>query len=89
MITAKVGVKEFRAHLSNYLIKSDKPTVITRNGDTIGYYIPARQKTSQRDLDALKRASLEIQKMLVSHGITEDEISQDFKRWRASKPSRL
>ena len=62
--------------------------MITRNGDTIGYYIPARQKASQRDLDALKKASLEIQKMLTNHGLSDAEIIQDFKRWRSSKHSR-
>ena len=45
METLKVGIREFRDKLASYLLESDVPVAITRHGDTVGYYIPARRKT--------------------------------------------
>ena len=47
MGTLKVGIREFREKLASYLLDTDVPVAITRHGDTIGYYIPARRKRSQ------------------------------------------
>ena len=45
----KVGIREFRENLANYLLQSDKPVAITRHGDTVGYYLPARRKRSDAE----------------------------------------
>jgi len=79
----KVGIREFRENLANYLLQSDKPVVITRHGDTVGYYLPARRKRSDAERARLKEAAARLQEMLLGEGITEDEIIADFKRWRA------
>ena len=79
----KVGIREFRENLANYLLQSDKPVVITRHGDTVGYYLPARRKRSDAERAQLKEAAARLQEMLLGEGITEDEIIADFKRWRA------
>jgi PHD/YefM family antitoxin component YafN of YafNO toxin-antitoxin module len=55
---------------------------ITRHGDTVGYYIPARRKRTEADRTALKEAASRLQALLTSEGISEDEILKDFKRWR-------
>ena len=78
----KVGIREFRENLANYLLQSDKPVVITRHGDTVGYYLPARRKRSDAERAQLKEAAARLQEMLLGEGITEDEIIADFKRWR-------
>lgn len=57
---------------------------ITRHGDTVGYYIPARRKRSEAERTALKAAS-RLQKMLDAEGISEEEILADFKRWRSGR----
>jgi len=79
----KVGIREFRENLANYLLQSDKPVAITRHSDTVGYYLPARRKRSDAERAQLKEAAARLQEMLLGEGITEDEIIADFKRWRA------
>jgi PHD/YefM family antitoxin component YafN of YafNO toxin-antitoxin module len=82
---ARIGIREFRENLASYLLESDKPVAITRHGDTVGYYIPARRKRSEADRTALAEAGKRLREMLEAQGISEDEIVQDFRRWRSSR----
>lgn len=74
----KVGMREFRANLPQYLMTS-LPVAITRHGETIGFYIPARHHHEKTELDALKQAALNLEKLLLSSGITEEELFADFR----------
>ena len=85
MGTVKVGIREFREKLATYLLESNQAVAITRHGDTVGYYIPARRKRSDADRTALKEAAAHLQKALAAEGISEDEIVKDFTRWRRGK----
>jgi PHD/YefM family antitoxin component YafN of YafNO toxin-antitoxin module len=85
METPKVGIREFRDKLSTYLLTSETPLAITRNGDTIGYFIPARRKRSEEERAAFKEASARWQETLDAAGISEEEVVADFKRWRAEQ----
>jgi len=85
MTALKVGIREFREKLASYLLESDRPVAITRHGDTVGYYIPARRKRSEAERTALKEAAGRLQKMLEAQGISEDELAADFKRWRSGR----
>jgi PHD/YefM family antitoxin component YafN of YafNO toxin-antitoxin module len=82
METQKVGIREFRDKLAAYLLESDKALAITRHGDTIGYYLPARRKRSEADREALRQAGERMEEMMEAAGVTEDEIIEDFQRWR-------
>ena len=86
MQTTKVGIREFRENLSNYL-ESKTPVAITRHGSTIGIYLPTRPKPSQADLDALRVAGEKLDAMIVAAGTNEEELMDDFKKLR--KQSRL
>jgi PHD/YefM family antitoxin component YafN of YafNO toxin-antitoxin module len=83
METVKVGIREFREKLASYLLETEVPVAITRHGDTIGYYIPARRKRSEAERAALKEAAVRLQQMLTAEGISEEEILDDFKQWRS------
>jgi PHD/YefM family antitoxin component YafN of YafNO toxin-antitoxin module len=83
METLKVGIREFREKLAKYLLETEVPVAITRHGDTVGYYIPARRKRTEAERTALKEAAARLQAMLAAEGISEEEILEDFKRWRA------
>ncbi|MGD0519667.1 MAG: prevent-host-death protein [Terracidiphilus sp.] len=83
MEASKVGIREFRDKLSNYLLESDAPVAITRHGDTVGYYIPARRRRSESERDALRQVATRMQEMLAAEGISEEEVLQDYKNWRA------
>jgi PHD/YefM family antitoxin component YafN of YafNO toxin-antitoxin module len=82
MEALKVGIREFREKLASYLLESEVPVAITRHGDTVGYYIPARHKRAETERAALKEAASRLQQVLAAEGISEDEILADFKRWR-------
>ena len=81
METLKVGIREFRDKLASYLLESDVPVAITRHGNRVGYYIPARRKRTHADRAALKEAATRLQTVLAA----EDKILKDFKQWRGSK----
>jgi PHD/YefM family antitoxin component YafN of YafNO toxin-antitoxin module len=85
METLKVGIREFREKLASYLLESDVPVAITRHGDTVGYYIPARRKRAEADRAALKEAASRLQAALAAEGISEEEILKDFKQWRTGR----
>jgi len=74
----KVGMREFRAHLPQYLLTL-VPVAITRHGETVGYYIPTRHHVEKAELDALKQAAQSLEKLLISHGVTEEELFQEFR----------
>jgi PHD/YefM family antitoxin component YafN of YafNO toxin-antitoxin module len=69
----------------NYLLQSDKTLAITRHGDNVGYYLPARRKRSEAERSALRQAAARLQEMLAAERLTEDEMVRDFKRWRAGR----
>jgi PHD/YefM family antitoxin component YafN of YafNO toxin-antitoxin module len=85
METLKVGIREFRERLANYLLQTDKPVAITRHGDTVGYYLPARRKRSETERAALKAAAAHLQEIMASEGLHEEEIIENFKRWRSGR----
>ncbi|HLY97268.1 MAG TPA: hypothetical protein VKO66_08605 [Sideroxyarcus sp.] len=82
MGTSKIGIREFREKLATYLLEAEEPLAITRRGDTVGYYIPARRKRSEADREALKQAASRLRKMLADAGVSEDEIIAEFRNWR-------
>lgn len=84
METLRVGIREFREKLASYLLESDAPVAITRHGDTVGYYIPARRKRAEADRAALKEGASRLRAALAAEGISEQEILKDFKQWRTS-----
>ncbi len=71
--------------MATYLLESEAPVAITRHGDTIGYFIPARHKRSEAERIALKEAAAQLDALLAAKGVSEDELVADFKRWRAAK----
>jgi PHD/YefM family antitoxin component YafN of YafNO toxin-antitoxin module len=81
----KVGVREFREKLASYLLESDAPVAITRHGDTVGYFIPARRKRSEAERAALKEAAAQLDALLAAKGITEDDLVAEFKSRRKAR----
>jgi hypothetical protein len=81
METTKVGIREFRENLAGYL-ESDQPLAITRHGETLGFYIPAQRRSRKAELDAMRAAAKDLDKMIASWGVTEDELVDEYKRIR-------
>lgn len=76
MATQKVGIREFRAGLAEY-IASDVPVAITRHGQTVGFFIPARADRAV-DIAALKSAAAKLDQMLDLSERDIDVIVEEF-----------
>lgn len=80
MTATKVGIREFRAGLSDF-VDSDAPVAVTRHGHTVGYFIPVKEDRVA-DVAALKAAGEKLDALL---SLTEDEVDaaiEDFKQLR-------
>jgi len=86
METTKVGIREFRAGLAEY-IESETPVTITRHGQTVGFFIPARGQMDA-DLAALKKASAELDRMLAAQSVDVEAVAAEFKVARKAAASR-
>jgi antitoxin (DNA-binding transcriptional repressor) of toxin-antitoxin stability system len=84
MQTTKVGIREFRENLAEYL-ESKTPVAITRHGATIGVYVPTKPKPSQEALEALRVAGEKMQELIAAAGTSEEELMADFKELRRAE----
>lgn len=80
-----IGIREFRENLAEILLDSSAPIAITRHGETIGFYIPARRKRTEEERSALNAAATRFHQMLAEAGVTEDELMEEFKQLRRQK----
>ncbi len=80
METIKVGIREFRSDLAEY-IASSTPVAITRHGQTVGYFIPT-QGQMEADVAALKKASQTLDQLMAAHGMEIEAVVSDFKALR-------
>ena len=78
----RVGVREFREDLAQYL-DAASPVAITRHGQTVGYYIPARGEPDRQELAALRRAVGRLEAILAESGIEADEVVREYRTRRA------
>ena len=78
LATLAIGVREFRDGIAKYL-DSATPIAITRHGQTVGYYVPARRKVSDQELQDLKEALGQLHGLMAEYGSSEDEIVDDFR----------
>ncbi len=76
-----VGVREFRDDLARYL-DSEQTVAITRNGQTVGFFVPARRRVDKAEMAALSEAVGEMERLLAEAGITEDEVVREFQAQR-------
>jgi antitoxin (DNA-binding transcriptional repressor) of toxin-antitoxin stability system len=79
MQSARVGIREFRENLASF-IESSTPVAITRHGETVGFYVPARRKRQQADLDALRKAGEQLNALIAAARVSEDEPIDNFKK---------
>ena len=87
MQTQKVGIREFRERMASFL-EGPGPVAITRHGETVGFYIPAKPSRKASNLAALRKAAAQLDALLTSSGATEDELVSEFREARRSRKSR-
>ena len=88
MEATKVGIREFRASMAEF-IASSTPVAVTRHGQTVGYFIPT-QGQADADIVALKKASKTLDRLLAAQGVGVEEVVAQFKTVRkpASPPNK-
>ncbi len=88
MEATKVGIREFRSDLAEY-IASNTPVAVTRHGQTVGYFIPAHGQVAA-DVAALKKASKTLDQLLAAKGVDVEDLVADFKvaRKQANSPKK-
>ena len=80
MEPTKVGIREFRADLAEYIAAST-PVAVTRHGQTVGFFIPTHGQVAG-DIVALKKAGAALDKLLEAQHIDVEEVIADFKAAR-------
>lgn len=88
METTKVGIREFRSDLAEYIVSST-PVAVTRHGHTVGYFIPTHGQI-EADIEALKKASKTLDKLLEAKSVDIEAVIADFKtaRRKTSSPAK-
>ena len=80
METTKVGIREFRADLAEYIAAS-APVAVTRHGQTVGFFIPTHGQV-EGDIVALKKAGKALDKLLEAKRVDVEDVVADFKTAR-------
>ena len=86
MEATKVGIREFRAGMAEF-IASSTPVAVTRNGQTVGYFIPTHGQPDS-DIVALKKAGKTLDQLLAAHGVGVEEVVAEFKTVRKQSSPR-
>jgi antitoxin (DNA-binding transcriptional repressor) of toxin-antitoxin stability system len=80
MTATKVGIREFRAGLADY-IDADAPIAVTRHGQTIGYFIPTKSDRAA-EVSKLKAAGEKLDALMQIEESEADEMVEEFKQLR-------
>lgn len=80
MSATKVGIREFRAGLADF-VDSDAPVAVTRHGRTVGYFIPVKQDRAA-DAAALRAAGEKLDALLQVTDAEVDEMVVEFTQRR-------
>ena len=80
----RVGVREFRQGLAEYL-GSEVPVAVTRHGQTVGYFVPARQAPEEGEVLALRDAVDQLEALMTKHGVSQEDVIRDFRARRSSR----
>ncbi len=83
-VPTRVSIREFRSHLAQYA-GAHSPIVITRHGETVGYYIPARPSRDKAEIDALKEAASHLDALLAQAGVSAEDMLSEFRKLRSKK----
>lgn len=83
MEATKVGIREFRSGLAEY-IASETPVAITRHGQTVGFFIPTKGQAGA-DRAALKKAAADLDHLRVVGSEGAETMAVDVKAGRKTR----
>ncbi|MBM4145087.1 MAG: hypothetical protein FJ240_02260 [Nitrospira sp.] len=84
-----LSVKEFRDSATKAL-KSKEPLIIMRRGEVAGIFFPTPLESVPFELkkDIFISLTDSIKKKLQTHGVKEEEVLEDFERYRKTRRRR-
>jgi antitoxin (DNA-binding transcriptional repressor) of toxin-antitoxin stability system len=77
----KIGIREFRENLAD-LLEGGRPLAITRHGETLGFFVPARKRSRKAEIEAMRAAAEELDSMIAEWGTSENELMREYKEIR-------
>lgn len=80
MEATRVGIREFRSGLADF-IASSTPVAVTRHGQTVGYFIPTHGNADV-DIAVLKKAGKTLDQLLAAQGVNVEDVITEFKAAR-------
>lgn len=80
MESTRVGIREFRAGIAQYIAAST-PVALTRHGQTVGYFVPTGFPT-EAQVAAFRSSSAVLDKQLTAHRVDAESVVADFKAAR-------
>jgi antitoxin (DNA-binding transcriptional repressor) of toxin-antitoxin stability system len=83
MGASRVGVREFRAGLADF-VDAEEPVAVTRHGRTVGYFIPVKTDRAA-DAAALRDAGKKLDALLALTDAEVDVMVEDYKPRRKSR----
>lgn len=86
MAAPKVGIREFRAGLADF-IASDQPVAVTRHGHTVGLFIPVKTDLIA-ERAALREAGARLDALLDERGIDSETLVAEFDTLRKRSKAR-
>jgi antitoxin (DNA-binding transcriptional repressor) of toxin-antitoxin stability system len=84
MESEKVGIREFRENLAAYL-EGGRPLAITKHGETLGFFVPAKKRNLQADLEAMRAAAKDMDEIIQGWGATEEELMAEIEEIRQAE----
>lgn len=81
MESEKIGIREFRENLAGYL-EGGKTLAITRQGETLGFFIPAQKRIRKAELETMRAAAKDLDAMIASWGASEEQLMREYKEIR-------
>jgi prevent-host-death family protein len=79
-----VGIREFRENLSGYL-ENSAPVAITKHGETVAFLLPAAPRMTEAEWAEFDRRTRRADEIMAEIGLSEEELVEDFQKWRASQ----
>ena len=76
-----VGMPGFRDNLEADII-ADKTLEITQNGETVGYFIPAKRRITKAEMKAFRAAKKAMDEMVAQWGASEEELVAEVEQLR-------
>jgi hypothetical protein len=76
-----VGIDEFPKKLAVYIVGGEA-LAVTQNGQTVGFFVPAKKRVTKAQMEAFRAAKKELDDEIASRGLNEEDLVEEFEALR-------